>query len=197
MRLFASKLALALVTALGAAGSAMAVTIDFESTPTGGYSVLNYGPVVIEFLAGRGNFQVVDATPGAPISGHNLISYFDTPGSGHFRATIAGGASTFKIGVGDYDADEDHAHLRAFDSGGNLLSSADYINPAPKYGGDYLTVSSATPIAYVEWYEDSTYAGAVYWDNVSYTAAVPEPETYALMGLGLGLVALARRRKAA
>ena len=27
--------------------------------------------------------------------------------------------------------------------------------------------------------------------------AVPEPETYALMGLGLGLVALARRRKAA
>ncbi len=39
------------------------------------------------------------------------------------------------------------------------------------------------------------YSGAVI-DNVSVTAAVPEPETYAMLGAGLGLLAFIGRRKA-
>lgn len=199
MKLFASKLALALVTALGTAGSAMAVTIDFESTPTGNYSVLNYGPVAITFLDGNGKFDVSNATPGPPISQHNLISFFTNAGSGSFQATFAGGASSVSIGMGDFNADDDEGHLRAYDAANNLLASDYLFVAAAVSGGGTLTVSSSTSIARVEWNETGSFAGAVYWDNLSYTAvaAVPEPETYALMGLGLGLVALARRRKAA
>lgn len=198
MRLSASKLALALVMAFGTASSAMAVTIDFESTPTGTYSVLNYGPVAITFLAGTGTFNVDNQTPGPPISQHNLISYFTNPGTGSFQATFAGGASSVSIGMGDFNADDDEGHLRAYDAANNLLASDYLFVPASVYGGGTLTVSSSASIARVEWNETGSYAGAVYWDNLSYTAAaVPEPETYALMGLGLGLVALARRRKAA
>lgn len=197
MRLSASKLALALVTALGTAGSAMAVTIDFESTPTGTYSVLNYGPVAITFLAGSGSFNVDNQTPGPPISKHNLISYFTNPGTGSFQATFAGGASSVSIGMGDFNADDDEGHLRAYDAANNLLASDYLFVPSNVYGGGTLTVSSSTSIARVEWNETGSFPGAVYWDNLAYTAAVPEPETYALMGLGLGLVALARRRKTA
>jgi hypothetical protein len=39
-------------------------------------------------------------------------------------------------------------------------------------------------------------AGAVYWDNAEFTAAVPEPQTWALMVLGLaGIAGVARRRQ--
>jgi hypothetical protein len=192
-----SKLALALVAALGMAGSAMATTIDFDSTATGSYTSLTYGPVTITFLAGTGAFDVASAAPGAPISGNSLISYFLNPGPGSFQATFAGGASSVSIGVGDYNADEDVAHLRAYDASNNLLASDTYVNPAPTFGGGYLTVSSSTPIARVEWNEDSFFAGAVFWDELTYVGAVPEPESFALMGLGLGVVAFARRRKVA
>ncbi|MEG1329583.1 MAG: FxDxF family PEP-CTERM protein, partial [Janthinobacterium sp.] len=40
------------------------------------------------------------------------------------------------------------------------------------------------------------YSGAVI-DNVSVMAAVPEPETYAMLLAGLGLMGFLRRRKAA
>ena len=191
-------MAIALGVTLGATGSSLAAAIDFESTPTGVYSSLTYGAATITFTAGTGQFNVDDQTPGPPISGHNIISFFQNPGAGHFKTTIAGGANSFKIGVGDFDADEDHAHLRAFDSSGNLLDSADYINPAATFGGDYLSVASATPIAYVEFWEDGAFAGAVYWDNISYeVSAVPEPETYALMALGLAATGFAARRRRA
>ncbi|MCB2022945.1 MAG: PEP-CTERM sorting domain-containing protein [Burkholderiaceae bacterium] len=101
----------------------------------------------------------------------------------------------FKIGVGDYNADEDHTHLRAWSASDVLLASADYDNPASTYGGDYMMVSSATSIAYVTFWDGEPYPGAVYWDNMSYTPVVPEPETYALMGLGLAALGLVARRR--
>ena len=96
-------------------------------------------------------------------------------------------------------ADEDYTHLRAWSASDVLLASADYVNPESTYGGDYMMVSSATPIAYVTFWDGEPYPGAVAWDNMTYmTAAVPEPETYALMGLGLAAVGfMARRRRQA
>lgn len=181
--------------ALAASGAASAATIDFNSTPVGTYSSLTDGTATITYTGGTGLFQVVDADPGWPIDGRAIISFFDNPGMEPFKVSFAGGVSMFTIGVGDYNSDEDHTHLRAWSASDVLLASADYDNPASTYGGDYMMVSSATPIAYVTFWDGEPYAGAVYWDNISYTPAVPEPETYALMALGLAAVGFVARRR--
>jgi PEP-CTERM motif len=193
------KLALALGLALGTAGSAMATTIDFESTGIGTYSGLTFGAVSISFLAGSGSFEVQNQTSAPPPSGHVLISYFTNPGSGSFQATFAGGANTVSIDVGDYSpSDADEVHLRAYDSLNNLLDTAFFLIPGVG-PGTTLTVSSSTPIARVEWNDTGEFAGSVYWDNLSYqVAAVPEPSTWAMMILGfagVGFMAYRRSRK--
>ena len=193
------KMAMALAIALGTSGSAMATTIDFESTATGTYTSLVYGPVTITFLDGTGAFNVDNQTPGPPISNHNLISYFTNPGAGSFQATFAGGASSVSIGMGDFDADDDEGHLRAYDASNNLLATDFILVPAPVYGGGTLTVTSSKPIARVEWNETGSFAGAVYWDNLTYSPArgVPEPATWGLMLMGFGgMGATLRRRRA-
>ena len=195
MRKF-SLLAVAAAAAMGA-GTASAATIDFESVAAGVYSSVTDSGVTFEFNGGTGLFDVTPADPGYPISGQALISYFQNEDSAAaFRASMAGGFSSFSIGMGDYNADDDEGYLMAYDASDNLLDSDYLYVDASTYGGGMLTVSSATPIAYVLFYEDGSYPGAVYWDNAEFTAAVPEPQTYALFGLGLaGLAAVARRRQ--
>jgi hypothetical protein len=53
--------------------------------------------------------------------------------------------------------------------------------------------SGFTNLASLSWNEGLTRVYA--FDNLNVTAAVPEPETYAMLLAGLGLVGLARRRK--
>lgn len=200
MKKTASGLALAAAAAL-AAGSASATVIDFESVAAGTYSSLTTGGVTFTFTADTGTFEVVaSGSPGAPIAGNALLSYSTNPGPGAFMATMAGGFGSFSIGCGDYGADADYCHLSAYDAAGGLLDAGSYVNPASTPGGGMLSVSSATPIAYVTFWEDGAFPGAVYWDNVEFTAApaaVPEPQTYALLALGLAAIGFtARRRKA-
>ena len=200
--MISKKLALSLAIALGTSGSATATTIDFETTATGSYTSLVYGPVTISFLDGSGAFNVDNQTPGPPVSGHNLISYFTNPGIGSFQATFAGGATSVSIGMGDFSADDDEGHLRAYDASNNLLDSDFILVPASVFGGATLTVSSGTPIWRVEWNETGSFAGAVYWDNLIYTpannGAVPEPASWALMLMGFGgMGAMLRRRRVA
>lgn len=194
----ASILALAAAAAL-AAGSASAATIDFESVASGVYSSLTISGVTFTFTGGTGQFNVIDSgSPGWPIAGQSLLSHFQNPGPEAFSATIAGGFSSFAIGCGDWGGDEDHCHLRAHDAFGNVLDAADFVNPDYNSGGGMLSVASASPIAYVTFWEDSIkYPGAIYWDNVEFTAAIPEPQTYALMALGLAAIGFSARRRQA
>lgn len=191
---------LALATAaLAAAMPASAVTIDFESVALGVTTSVTTQGVTFTFLDGTGEFRVEDASPGAPVSGHSLISFFENPGPGSFRASRVGGFSAFSIGCGDFGADDDTCQLSAFDAAGNLLDQDSYFVPAGVFGGGTLSVSSATPIAYVTFNEVGSFEGAIYWDNVEFREAgvVPEPQTYALMALGLAAVAAAARRRRA
>lgn len=185
---------------VASASQAAAGTIDFESTPTGIYSSLDYGDLVITFTGGNGLFDVLDSgSPGAPISVNAITAYYQQyPSASPFRATFAGHATTFSIGVGDYDGDDDNTFLVAYDDFGAVIDSDYYFNPASTYGGSFLTVSGAG-IKYVEFWDEEPFPSAVYWDNIRYEAtSVPLPSS-ALMGLGalgvIGGLAARKRRK--
>ncbi len=185
-------------TLLGAfLGAASAAPIDFESVATGTYNSLTTEGVTFTFTAGNGNFRVETASPGAPIAGKSLISYRDNEGEGNFRASTAGGFSSFSIGCGDFGADDDVCILEAFDSLNNLLDSDSYTIPAGSSTGGTLSVSSSTSIAYVLFRETGSFAGAIYWDNASFEQAnaVPEPAGLALALAALGGFVAARRRQ--
>ncbi len=94
------------------------------------------------------------------------------------------------IGVGDYGSDEDNSYLRAWSASDVLLDSAYFFNPAGHSGGGYLSVSSAETIAYVTFWDEEPFAGAVYWDNITYAPAVPEPRDLCADGPGSGCAGL-------
>jgi hypothetical protein len=166
--------------------TANAFLIDFESSATGTYNSLTIGNVT--FTSNPGSFQVVDATPGPPISNHSLISYFD--GANPIVATFATPVNSVKVGVGDFDQDEDNSYLYAYDASHNLITQDYFHNLATTYGGGYLQVSSTTPISYVVMDDKEPFPMAVYWDNFEYDAKpVPVPAAVYLLGSGLmGLV---------
>lgn len=180
-------LACMLMMALGT--FANAVLIDFETASLGSYTSLTISDVT--FTSPPGLFSVVSANPGWPISGNSLSSYWG--GQYPIIATFSTQVLSVKVGVGDYGQDDDELYMEAYDSGNNLLAQAYYYNPAGYFGGDYLYVSSSTPISYVKLYETGSWPMAVYWDNFEY-APVPIPGALLLLGSGLiGLGGLKRK----
>lgn len=187
-------LGMAVMTQVGVANAGI---IDFESTPTGTYSSLSFnsGEATLTFIGGTGQFDIVDASPGAPISGQAAISYFANPGTSPFQLSFATPTSYVQVGVGDYNGDEDNTYMQAFDALDNLIGSTSYYNPAPTLGGGFLTIA-APNIAYVRFWDDEPFPGAVYWDSITYESRTNPPEVPAPATLGLLLASLLGMRVA-
>lgn len=177
-----------------------AAVINFDSTAPGSYSVLNYGPVSITYGGGSGTFEVTGGTPNDGFAdGNALLSWFTNPGPAPFIVTFAGGTSSVSISVTDFvPSDDDLVFLEAYSAADVLLDSDTFL--IPESGpGRVLSVSSIVPIAYVKFYETDSFAGAVYWDYLTYesrsTPEVPEPSTVILVGAGLLGTTLFRRMR--
>ncbi|MQA39363.1 PEP-CTERM sorting domain-containing protein [Rugamonas aquatica] len=198
-----SKLFLAAaVTALTASGAASATNLiqngDFETVS--GVNLNNYvrvgaGDGAIAFWSVGGNSVDVINNSYNSISG-NSIDMLGTPGPGVLSQSftaVAGTTYTLSFDL----THNPYSHGAGLDVfvGGNHYSF-EGSTPVTNYTFNFTTTGGTQALVFSSVGGDG-YSGAVL-DNVSVTAAVPEPETYAMMLAGLGLVGvIARRRKAA
>ncbi|MDP3664779.1 MAG: FxDxF family PEP-CTERM protein [Nitrosomonas sp.] len=110
------------------------------------------------------------------------------------RADISGGAVSVSVDLGDFDFDSDLLFLEVFDSSDTSLGRTEFFIEASFTGMETLSLS--TPgISYAIFGGIGENGSSVYADNFTITA-IPEPETYAMLLAGLGLLGFtARRRK--
>jgi len=124
-----------------------------------------------------------------------LPSVFST---NHMTVWFSQGLASISFEFGDFFDDDEVMSLRAFDAGNNLVGSQDVSYPAnlgiPGDVGVIGVSTSGGPIDHIElWGTDELGQNSLYVDNMSFVTAVPEPATTA--AVGLGLVAVLRRRR--
>lgn len=121
---------------------------------------------------------------------HSFNGWLGENGDPSFRASFTGGITAFSAAFAGGSVGAD-VRLFAY-NGATLLGSVAGVGSGQfslAFAAPNITSIVVTPGSFNDW---------VGVDNIQYTlAAIPEPETYALMGLGLCAVAWARRRAAA
>ena len=177
-------------------GATFAETIDFDSPLPAGVSV-NYITNTFGVLSGLPTSLVnslVYTRSAVPASGQALLlqpygalfSFSSAQSSISMVGNDFGGANP---------ADNEEVYLTVFDGSGAVLGSTSARNAYSEPNLQPISIS-ATGIRYAA-FTFSNDLGYYSVDNVM-TAAVPEPETYAMLLAGLGVMgAFARRRKQA
>ena len=160
-----------------AAASAAVTVINFDNGTAPGFS----GDFTVFPRAGSsGNAATVNGTPFLAVPSENSAS-------GTATYTAAGAITSFSF---DWGTPDSYNTLTFRDGNGNAIAS--YTGSGPSFTGTY-TFASGTNIRTVDF---SSTSKAFEIDNVSVTAAVPEPATWALMLAGFGFVGFAARRRA-
>ncbi len=185
-----TKFSLAIMTVLSIGFTQAAnAAIDFESVAVGSYSSFTEGGVTFSLSSGDitvsddGNGAFVLAAPGT----HFLDNRF---GGANFIFDLVAPVSYFGMQIGAADSPQT---LSAYDALNNLLGSVaipDQVSDLPyPYTGFYsLSFAGIDHVTLTGSDGD--------WIVVDNVTAVPEPETYAMLLAGLGLLGfMARRRK--
>ena len=208
--------AIAAVLAMFAASTASASAVnlitngDFETVAPGaafssGFQVVNSGSSAITgWTVGASSVDLIRNAYNA-IDGYS-IDLLGTPGPGFL-------SQSFNVVAGQmYNLSFDMARNSNGPAGqgvavnfggvtGNFYSTASASNTLYSHTLNFTAASTGlATLSFASAAQAGTpfdnYSGAVI-DNVSVMAAVPEPETYAMLLAGLGLMGFLRRRKAA
>jgi len=194
------------LAALFAAGAASAAPVnlitngDFESynniaVPNGGYAVVFHGSTQINgWDVGANSVDLIQNAYNSITT--TSVDMLGTPGPGQISQMFNFAANTtytlsFDLTHNPYASQGALVQVDFFGQshvvdGMNPLHTETFSFTTGATGGSSNLVFSSVG--------GDGYSGGVI-DNVSVTAAVPEPETYAMLGAGLGLLAFVSRRK--
>lgn len=199
--LFRSLATVAFVAASSA--SAMATTIDFEGTGApccfGGTSPLTnyYSGLGVTFSGEGGSGGSILNQSGNfgfnALSGTDFLGFNLGVGTGN-REVITFGNVVSNVSIWAANINQGTMSMRAYDRSGALLSANSITNSAT-WQKLSITATGNAAISKVVLEGSGNYYA---YDDLQFNVtAVPEPETYALLLAGLGMMgAIARRRKA-
>jgi len=203
---------IAAITAIFAAGAAHAASpnlvkngdfslVDDLSVPVNGYVVVDAGANSIShWTVGKDSVDVVDGPMYNAINGFS-IDLIGTPGPGEISQKIKGLQAdtsytlTFDL-ARNPNADKAAVKVEFLGQIMTFKAPSDNSVTAESFTflGSALSQASDSQLKFFSIDKGNAYSGAIL-DNVSVTAAVPEPETYGMLLGGLGLIGFVARRK--
>jgi len=162
------------------------ITINFDALSLSGVS--SYTESGVTFTAP--NFSTLESP-----NGTFALLEESEPTRNFLRADISGGAVSVSVDLGDFDFDSDLLFLEVFDSSDTSLGRTEFFIEASFTGMETLSLSTPGISYAIFGAIDVVNGSSVYADNFTITP-IPEPETYAMLLAGLGLLGFtARRRK--
>ena len=166
------------------------ITINFDALSLSGVS--SYTESGVTFTAP--NFSTLESP-----NGTFALLEESEPTRNFLRADISGGAVSVSVDLGDFgddfSGDSDLLFLEVFDSSDTSLGRTEFFIEASFTGMETLSLSTPGISYAIFGAIDAVGGSSVYADNFTITP-IPEPETYAMLLAGLGLLGFtARRRK--
>lgn len=202
---FMTKLVVASLIAVAGVGTAQASFFNFETAATGPHANLSFtdAGVTLALSQNAGVFEVQDITGfGGPASWGVRTLLPETSNPSVMIGNFSQPQAFVGIEAGDFFADTDTITMEAWSglNGTGILLDTDFIVYPANLGlpGDIASLNVFETVLgsinSVRFFSIGAGGNSnMYFDNMRTRSAVPEPATIAI--LGLGIVALVRRRR--